>query len=531
MAREATRIVDATAWLRAEVPLHVGGAAGNAETDLALAVDGYGRTYVPGTSLAGALRTWWLRSFGETSTREVWGWVPSRRGPMEVTTAEATRHGAARLLVHDAVISTQPQQAAPAPETAALPVEVRSGVGIERWSGAAASGFLYTRAVVPCGCWLRLGLRLEASCDEQLGRLAAMLVSLSTRGLRVGAGRTRGLGRMRLHEDRDFSWQEQDLTSPDRFLDFLLEPTSASWDDVAGRAVQPTADQRVSITVRWRPDGPLLVRSGAEGLGVDSVPLVSQLGDKVHLVVPGSAIKGALRSRAEMILRTVAGRSALRDPDERERLGGRTGSTAFLNELAGSDLAVWLFGAAAVHEHGRRPVGLEPGLGALAVDDCFATAGVDAALWASVYRDAAKDSMGRLRHAENFNQAGLYETMHVAVDRWTGGAVASRLFSVLEPHATAYEPIRMDLDLGRLKDENDRDSAVALVLLTLRDLRAGRFGLGFGTHRGLGAVIVDSIEIEGYAQLGRTAVEDLPPAVVRTLQEAWTRYLRRAGAA
>src|SRR5262249_40476034 len=88
------------------------------------------------------------------------------------------------------------------------------------------------------------------------------------------------------------------------------------------------------------------------------------------------------------------------------------------------------------------------------------------------------------------------QAFHVAVDRWTGGAAEGFLYSVLEPNGIHWEPIRLTLDLTRLRkdgERNDRDPAVALLLLVLRELSAGCIPLGFGVNRGMGAIEIRDI--------------------------------------
>ena len=59
--------------------------------------------------------------------------------------------------------------------------------------------------------------------------------------------------------------------------------------------------------------------------------------------------------------------------------------------------------------------------------------------------------------------------MHVAIDRWTGGAADSFLYSVLEPVAVDWPEIELCVDLDRLAPKENRDAALALLLLTLKD--------------------------------------------------------------
>ncbi|HKV37962.1 MAG TPA: RAMP superfamily CRISPR-associated protein, partial [Blastocatellia bacterium] len=62
MARRVDSRLRIRCTLVARTPLHVGGMGADVDTDLALAVNGAGDFYVPGTSLSGALRGWLMSS-------------------------------------------------------------------------------------------------------------------------------------------------------------------------------------------------------------------------------------------------------------------------------------------------------------------------------------------------------------------------------------------------------------------------------------------------------------------------------------
>ena len=65
MAREIRERLVVRGALEALTPLHVGGIGSDADSDLPLARNGRGLFYVPGTSLAGPLRSWCEAAFGE----------------------------------------------------------------------------------------------------------------------------------------------------------------------------------------------------------------------------------------------------------------------------------------------------------------------------------------------------------------------------------------------------------------------------------------------------------------------------------
>ncbi|MDN5751224.1 MAG: hypothetical protein L0H64_22420, partial [Pseudonocardia sp.] len=227
------------------------------------------------------------------------------------------------------------------------------------------------------------------------------------------------------------------------------------------------------------------------------LPLVEPAPDqegKLRLVLPGSSIAGALRSRAELVCRTLRGTPT---PD------------GFAEQLASTPLVQAVWGAAAG----------EPGAthSAVEVRDCPSTTTVSATAYLTLLTgDQAPRSVAASGGAQ------LRVTDHVSVDRWTGGAADGRLFSEVEPHGVTYEPIRLRLRTDRLSP-GVRDAATALLLVTLRELVEGRIPLGGATHRGYGTVAVDHIRITGGPEWSGPGLELLDPAFAaqRTAWRTW----------
>ncbi|NJL99420.1 MAG: hypothetical protein HC924_11730 [Synechococcaceae cyanobacterium SM2_3_2] len=149
--------------LVAETPLHVGGIGQDPIVDLSLAVDGQGNYYIPGTSLAGALRGW-MTGTGSKSSQSgqsegdlLWGFQD----------AKGDGGHASFIVVEDAHIKTRF-------------TEIRDGVGIDRISGTAAEGIKFDRAVLPKGTEIPLELTIEdpdrhmASSELALDTLLAL---------------------------------------------------------------------------------------------------------------------------------------------------------------------------------------------------------------------------------------------------------------------------------------------------------------------------------------------------------------------
>ena len=142
MARNIAQRIKVKGTLITQTPLHVGGMSLDPTLDLTLAVDGTGRYYIPGTSLAGALRQWSYGDLGEVATQNLWGYQERDRGHASFITIE------------DAYFDS-------------VQVEIRDGVGIDRSSGTATKGGKFDRMIIPKGssCEFQIG---RASCRERV---------------------------------------------------------------------------------------------------------------------------------------------------------------------------------------------------------------------------------------------------------------------------------------------------------------------------------------------------------------------------
>ena len=195
--------------------------------------------------------------------------------------------------------------------------------------------------------------------------------------------------------------------------------------------------------------------------------LRSSPGENAPIVLPGSSVRGALRSRASRIARTIlaARHASVNDWSD----------TNVHDQLAHDpDLVQRLFGSTE-----RR--------GALTVLDTLAS------------------SNGSTRLIT-----------HNAGDRWTGGVAEGTLYGE-EVHDAEWKNIVLELDLkalsnddnrrggtqrSRPEDDNLRRAAWCLLGLVLAELAAGTLPLGSRGTRGLGQVEVTSITITGGRSIG-----------------------------
>ncbi|ELS31691.1 MULTISPECIES: RAMP superfamily CRISPR-associated protein [Pseudanabaena] len=510
-------------------PLSVGGMSAGTIVDLALAVNGQGNYYIPGTSLAGALRNWMSRNYDSEISDSIFGCIESSQGNDDGY--------ASFITVADIPI-----------EQKNLYFEVRDGVGIDRELGTAVDNFKYDRAVLPKGTELNILLIIERKdkisddawqSSEQA--IAHLLEALKTGKIPIGAAKTRGLGRIKLN-GTDWDIQTRDFQTRKGILAALgyqskeAKPEDAAQPFVYTASTNSSQSTNLAISISWHPVEPVMVKAEGDGIAVDILPLTSANGRSVTFVLPGSSIKGSLRTQAERIVRTVLG------------IGIVDQSNPYVKQNYPTQIDVplisELFGKAAKIENGDQ----QGRIGALSVIDCYANLDITPQSWANI-ESATTEAQLRT----SLGAVGLLDTkqaMHVAIDRWTGGAADQMLYSTLEPIGFEWEPIVLEIDIGRIKPEKrcveidnwkieeqrKQYAAIALVLLVLRDMMLSKIPLGYATNRGMGAIAVDSIKVTGNGldpelaaladvKLENSNLNPLSPELLNTLTASWKAWI------
>lgn len=506
MARNITGRWVVNGNLVATTALHVGGLTADPDTDLPLARNGNGEWYIPGTSLAGAFRAWWREVSDTDKVDHLWGRLPGPRQPDETGWAS-------HIMVADCPVDLKGGL-----------VERRDGVGIDRDTASAAEGIKYDRAVLPAGTYLPLSMTVEVTAGQGPvieTMLAEFLESLMGGDILLGAATTRGLGRIKLDPD-SVTLLHQDFSTRQGVLAMLAQGgTPHCVQQLDRESFSPAIRQRLVLRIGWRPEGPLMNRSALEGLGVDTLPLTTRDGGQVRLLLTGASVKGCLRSHAERIVRTV-----LDWPDDAEHTFLKQVQLPLIDALFGST------GDDAAPTASGEPL---PGRGALAVADCLSEWSVPSASWAKMLAAEDDRALARVADSDQDLMRHWQPSFHVAVDRWTGGAAESLLYTVLEPHGVAWRPLELNLDLARVP-ESDTKAALALLLLVLDDLAAGRLHLGYAGNRGMGAVKVSEIKVTGsgagrllpgFSWADKGVLDALQDVTRADLAVAWGQWIAR----
>ena len=420
----------------------------------------------------------------------------------------------------------------------------RHGVGIDRTTGAASDGALYEHEFLPRGSAFDIRITAEGRDDETMGReeskgipnpassasvkklLEFIVDVLKSDTVSLGGRTGSGQGKIRVIEPKlrrlSGTTDAGTLTAPADILDALIGQDKEGTPiplELGGWSLQEPA----RITIHWwSPTGVFVAedrkltqqrQAKARAEGNPEAPEITEpLRDPsvdwedAQLLIPGTSIRGTLRSRAARIARTV--------------LAAR----GDLEPLASHDIHEQI-----AHEPNlvRYMFGCTDYRGAVTVHDC-----------------------------RSIERGTRVEVTHNAIDRWTGGVVDGGLFTEAVYLGTEWEPITIDIDLRRLlknietekhpeakrnpananeaengsgnskqpkaTDADYAHAAFVLLGLALAELSAGTLPLGSRSTRGLGQVVVSSIDIRGSAHEG---------AMIPTMERFGDRALEHPGTA
>ena len=519
--------------------LHIGGVDAVPDRDgegtvIRLCRNGLGEPTIPGRSIRGAVRAaceiarQTMEDAGHTTTQD--GGVFSKASWVSLWGDDTDYTGKSlldrRLRSDDSLPIRQSAltfHAVSFPEykdsdSGESPLPRRHGVGIDRTTGAASDGALYEHEFLPRGTKFDIRITAEGRDDETMGRdqsegipgpassesvkkLLEFIVDVLNSGAVCLGGRTgSGQGTIQVIEPKlrrtGKTTDTRALTAPADALDALIGEDEEGTPiplELGGWSLEEPAHIRINW---WSPTGIFVAEDEkltkqrkeearkkdptangvTEPLRDPSVPW-----DEAQLLIPGTSIRGALRSRASRIARTVLAAKG--------ELSTFTSHDLHEQIAAEPNLVRYMFGSTEYR-------------GAVTVHDCLST-----------------------------ERGKRIEVTHNVIDRWTGGVIDGGLFTEAVYLGTHWEPITIDIDLRQLLNNieaekgpeddgktvgadqtgigsEDREqskpthadyahAAYVLLGLVLAELSAGTLPLGSRSTRGLGQVVVSSIDVRG----------------------------------
>lgn len=391
---------------------------------------------IPGTSLAGAMRAHVREVLGATKAAEWFGHVDAA--------AESGRTGDDRRTAAASGLWTF---TAPA-EDGTAPAVQRWTTAIDRRRGAARVRTLRGVEVLVEGTVFRAVVLWGACRHEDLEQLVGALGSWRPA---FGRGVSTGSGRCAI---RGLRFGVADLEADETLLHWLTLPVAEFAARHATRPATPAGTEPVGThwTLGLRLAGPLLVSAQQPGdrRGDARTYLTSRDGAPL---IPGTTMKGVLRSRVEFVLRAV-------------------GLPACEDQTCGQCRPCMWFGHAG---------------------------GLDAGQGRAGRRAQVRFVDSRVADQTDGIKIHVRRTTHVAIDRFMGGAAAVTKREAKAHEATARGGLLFTVEAPDSGDlvvavdvtdvpEDERPLLGALLRLALTDLTDGLVGIGHATTRGYGSV-------------------------------------------
>ena len=433
------------------------------------------------------------------------------------------------------------------------PLPRRHGVGIDRTTGAASDGALYEHEFLPRGTKFNIRITAEGrdgeptvnkqsdgipgpASSEAIELLLHLIRSLfESKAISLGGRTGSGQGHIKVQESDEKRQESKGecQNSDEQFLRIVAQSKGIEGkkpadivDTLTGALTEGPKKSKGTDNSAWVGNKPARIKidwwsptgifvaedekltkqrkaaqeaeNKKKGIEEEVHEVVYPLRDpseeweNAQLLIPGTSIRGALRSRASRIARTVLA--------ARDELPTFASHDLHEQIAAEPNLVRYMFGCTEYR-------------GALTVHDCLSK-----------------------------KTGTCVEVTHNAIDRWTGGVIDGGLFTEAVYLGTEWEPITIDIDLRQLlsnieaekgeakskpkeaetketpqdsqKDSQQQEdvyapyarAAYVLLGLVLAELSAGTLPLGSRSTRGLGQVVVSTIKVEG---AGRKGV-DLP---------------------
>lgn len=290
--------------LRTLSPLRIGSGENDGLTDILILKNKQGKPFIPGTSMAGVLRSSISDIYGEEAAEALFGKVNGK--------------DAAQSLVNisDVVLTSKG-------------IVVRDGVAIDELTGVAKTGAKFDFEALERGatgdltmeitirqqnvanpidlCYVHNEYAVNGDC---YGELAATLADLLTGGVSVGALTTKGYGK--IADKEAVKVYDFDFTEPkaaERWLTYISEDKLQAASYV-GKGASTFAPDNFYLEANCALQGALLIRDfdvdDAKQEG-DATLSAVQLKSGDDYVIPGTSWKGVLRSRAYKILLQLTG--------------------------------------------------------------------------------------------------------------------------------------------------------------------------------------------------------------------------------
>ncbi|MGQ9569605.1 MAG: RAMP superfamily CRISPR-associated protein [Thermodesulfovibrionales bacterium] len=428
MEYKAERIIIA-GKLGFETSLHIGSGEEGDWIDSTIIKTKKGKPFVPATTIAGVFRELAERNFSQGDVEKLFGYVKK-------TGNNYTKSCASRLIFCDAFLSNESKSG------------YRNGVGIRRDSLTSREGALFSLETVEKPTF-DFNLIIDNPCDGDMRILEPILAEFQSGRVAIGADKSRGLGWVKLS---DLKYADIKPDNLDSFVDYLvdgkenLQTLTTNKARTEGKGNYTVIEYILTLE---EMDASLIVSSGVPGFSEDADQTLVIDETTGKFFIPGSSIKGPLRSQAERIIRFLGNKESACDPTD-----SNGNCSAKVKEI--------------------KKQNKEIDLSTIKSCSCLICMTFGNGYLASkvFFTDAYDNAEQNTQFIDN-----------VAIDRFTGGALEGAKFNT---------EVATKVNLkGKIILKDIEEWQAGLIAFLVRDWMMGDIRIGFGKMKGYGRCKVD----------------------------------------
>lgn len=424
-----------------ETGLHIGSGDEGDWIDSTIIKTKDGRPFVPATTMAGIFRQLAEDNFSSEQVESLFGYTGKKK------LNGSTENRASRLIFCDAFLSGEGKSG------------YRNGVGIRRDSLTSREGALFSIETVEKQSF-NFKLIIDNPQDGDMDIIEPILSEFQSGRVAIGADKSRGLGWVRLSDLRYVDINPDNL---DIFVDYLLNDSGVNSQDLTISKVKTDGDGNY-IEIEYLlslddMDASLIVSSGVPGFSKDADQTLIIDETTNRFFIPGSSIKGPLRSRAERIIRFLKNndKDLACDPTDPDK----SCSVKIKNQEE----------IKRMKEEKKDSKEIADKIKKLSCSVCKLFG--NGYLASKIFFTDAYDNMDQAAQVID----------NVAIDRFTGGALEGAKFNT---------EVATKVNLkGRIILKDIEEWQAGLIAFVLRDWMMGDIRIGFGKMKGYGRCKVD----------------------------------------
>lgn len=308
-------------------PLHIGSASGDKEEVLAHPADGV--PFIQASGIAGVMRQYYEKSHDMKHAEKLFGARHFEEGENSFEKAGKVRFSDGIFIGGNPVLELRPRVKID-PATGTCSADAVTGTNRQ-------AGHKFNMEYIGAGAEFEFSIYLyddgmRADLEEALSAIHG--------GVQFGGQKSNGCGFMELKSVKRKIFDMSDASDRGKWRDEETLPESEYEDALSGMKAGAGSIAAYRIIVKGSTEGELLVKSIAvEGHGKDAPDSANIRNAAKDYIVPGSSLKGAVRSRMEKIASYIGAGNIIEDTFGRtgdRHDDGKAGNIVFYDTVVGN---------------------------------------------------------------------------------------------------------------------------------------------------------------------------------------------------